>query len=273
MGLPGHCLCQPHHKPAHDEGKVFLGALAADLLLNFREGDDVDDHPAAVHRQQPGQLQHLVQRLLGGIRGRNKVHHFQLHAPAGNHIGGNGAVQTAGKQAHRPAAHADGQAAGAGDRGRVDIGVLLPDLHINRQIRMVHIRFHVEELPQLTAYILGDLDGVHRELLVRPAALHLEGSGLGKFIRQIGLGGLHNGVHLLGARDGAGHRHDSEHLTGSLEGGLHVAVLGLRLHIDSALANVDLEAAAGLHPAADIAHQLILKAAAVQALQHHLAQL
>ena len=201
------------------------------------------------------------------------MHHFQLHAPAGNHIGGNGAVQTAGEQAHRPAAHADGQAAGAGDRGRVDIGVLLPDLHINRQIRMVHIRFHVEELPQLAAYILGDLDGVHGELLVCPAALHLEGSGLGKFIRQIGLGGLHNGVHLLGARDGAGHRHDAEHLTGSLEGGLHVAVLGLRLHIDSALANVDLEAAAGLHPAADIAHQLILKAAAVQALQHHLAQL
>ena len=201
------------------------------------------------------------------------MHHFQLHAPAGDHIGGNGAVQTAGKQAHRPAAHADGQAAGAGDGGRVDIGVLLPDLHINRQIRMVHIRFHVEELPQLAAYILGDLDGVHGELLVCPAALHLEGSGLGKFIRQIGLGGLRNGVHLLGTRDGAGHRHDAEHLTGSLEGGLHVAVLGLRLHIDSALANVDLEAAAGLHPAADIAHQLILKTAAVQALQHHLAQL
>ena len=54
---------------------------------------------------------------------------------------------------------------------------------------------------------------------------------------------------------------------------LHVAVLGLRLHIDSALANVDPEAAAGLHPAADIAHQLILKAAAVQSLQDHLAQL
>ena len=155
----------------------------------------------------------------------------------------------------------------------MDIGVLLPDLHINRKIRMVHIRFHVEELPQLAAYILGDLNGVHGEPLVCPAALHLEGSGLGKFIRQIGLGGLRNGVHLLGARDGAGHRHDAEHLTGSLEGGLHVAVLGLRLHIDSALANVDLEAAAGLHPAADIAYQLILKAAAVQALQHHLAQL
>ena len=201
------------------------------------------------------------------------MHHFQLHAPAGDHVGRNGAVQTAGEQAHRPTTHADGQSAGAGDGGRMDIGVLLPDLHIHGQIRMVHIRLDPEKLAQLAAYILGDLDGVHGELLIRPAAFHLEGSGSGKLIRQIGLGSLHNSVHGLVAGDSSGHRHHAEDLAGRLVGSLHVAGFRLRLHIDGALADIDLEAAAGLHPAADVADQLILKAAAVQALQHHLAQL
>ena len=201
------------------------------------------------------------------------MHHFQLHAPAGDHVGGHRAVQPTGEQAHRPAAHADRQSACAGNRGGVNVGVLFPNLHVYRKVGRVHLRLFMEKLRQLAADILGNLNRIHGELLVRSSALHLKRLGFCKFIRKIGLGGLHNGVHSFVAGHGPGHGHNAEDLPRRLIGGLHVAFLRLRLHINGALADIDLKAAAVLHAAADVAHQLILKAAAVQALEHHLAQL
>ncbi len=51
----------------------------------------------------------------------------------------------------------------------------------------------------------------------------------------------------------------------------HVVSLGL--HVDGALADIDLEAAVVAQTAADVAHQLVLKGPAVEALQDDLAQL
>ena len=62
-------------------------------------------------------------------------------------------------------------------------------------------------------------------------------------------------------------------LAAGLGDGVHVAVGLQGLHIDGALAGIDLEAAAGADAAADVGQQLVLKALAVQSLQHHLAQL
>ena len=181
MGALGHRLGKTHHKAAHNQGEVFLRAAAPDLLLDMGEGDDVDDHPARPGGEQAGQLQHLVQGLLGGIGRGDKVDHFQLHAPAGHHPGGNGAVQTAGKQAHRPAAHAHRQTAGAGDGGSMDVGGMFPDLHVYREIRIVDVHSNGGKcLRQQPAHGLADLNGGHGIGLVRPAALHLEGGGGGK---------------------------------------------------------------------------------------------
>ena len=97
--------------------------------------------------------------------------------------------------------------------------------------------------------------------------------GGGQRVAQIGLGRVKDGLLALFAGQRAGDGDDAEHL---LAGGIrpgHVAAVLRRLHVDGGLAGVDLELAEPLGAAADVAHELHFKAAAVQALQDHLAQL
>ena len=172
------------------------------------------------------------------------------------------------------AAHAHRQSAGAGLRGAVDVGGLLPDLHKYREVRVVDIHRHVgERLRQIAAHRLADLNGVEAEGLVRPAALHLEAAGGGKGVPQVGLGGLHDGLHRFLAGHRPGHGGDAEHLLAGVPGALQVARVSLGLHVDGALADIDLKAAVVAQTAADVAHQLVLKGPAVEALQDHLAKL
>ena len=202
------------------------------------------------------------------------MHHLQLHAPAGHHPGGDGAVQSAGEQAHGGAAHTHGQSARAGHGGGVDVGVLLPDLHIHGQVGIVHIHRHMgEPLGKLAAHGLAELDGGHGEELVGPLALHLEAAGSGKVVGEVGHGGLHDGLHGLFAGDGPGHGGHAEHLAAGGKGALHVALVILRLHVDGALAHQHPEIAEAADAAADVVHELVLEGFAVEALQDHLAQL
>ncbi|MPM24340.1 hypothetical protein SDC9_70822 [bioreactor metagenome] len=274
MNAPGNLFGKAHHKPAHDEGEILLGAVLANFLLNFGKGDDVNRQPTAPHRQKPCQLQHLVLRLLGGIGRRDKVDHFQLHAPAGHHPRGHRRVNSAGQKAHRRAAHADGQAPRAWGGGRVDISSLFPNLHMHRQIRLVNVHGHIwEPLPQKTAHGLRNLNGIQVKQLVRPLGLHLEGPRRCKFLFQIRRRRFKDGVHVLFAGNGPGHIHHAEHLTTGGQRLRHVAVLSPGLHVNGALAQIHVEAAAAAQAAADIAHQLVFKGPAVQPLQDHLAQL
>ena len=156
----------------------------------------------------------------------------------------------------------------------MDVGVLLPDFHVDRQVRVVDIHRHLgKRLRQLAAYGLGELDGVQGIVLVRPFALHLEAPGGGEGIRQVVLGGFHDGFHrlLTGHRPGDGHH--TEDLPGGSVGRLHVAGVRGGLGVDGALTDVDLEAAAGFQAAGRVGHQPVLKGAAVLALEDHLAQL
>ena len=126
---------------------------------------------------------------------------------------------------------------------------------------------------QRAAHPLAQLDGAHGEGLVRPLALHLEALGRGQRSAQIGPGRVENGLLALLAGQRPGDGDDAEHLlAGSVSPG-DVAGLLRRLHIDSGLAGIYLPLAESLGAAADVAHQLHLKAAAVQSLQDHLAQL
>ena len=102
QGLAPGALChgyrQAHHKAAHDEGEVVLRAAAADLLLDLGEGHHMDRHAAAPAGKLPGQLQHLLLGLLGGVGRAEEVDHLQLHAPLGDHKGADGTVDAAGEE-------------------------------------------------------------------------------------------------------------------------------------------------------------------------------
>ena len=125
---------------------------------------------------------------------------LQLHTTLGDHVAGHGTVDAAGQQAHRVAAHTDGQAACGGLRRAMDIGRVLPHLQIHRQLRGVNVHRQVGEgVMQRAAHPLAQLDAAHGEGLVGALALHLEAAGRRQCIAQIGLGGVQNGLLLLGA--------------------------------------------------------------------------
>ena len=251
---------------------MILGALAADLLLNFGEGNNMEHHAAAPGHQFTGQLLHLLQRLTGGVGGREEVHQLQLHAALGHHEGGDRAVDSAGEKAHSLAAHADGQTTRAALSGGVDIGCGFADFHMDGQLRIVHIDREMGIfLMQHTAHILGDLDAGHGELLVGTLGLDLEGARAAELFAQIALGALQNGVLILFAGRGAADSHDAENLAAGIVCLVQIA-LALGLDIDGALLGVNVESAAVLQTAADICHQLILKSAAVETLEDDLAE-
>ena len=200
--------------------------------------------------------------------------HLQLYAPLGDHIAGHGAVDTAGQQAHRMAAHTQGQTARGALGGAVDVGRVLPYLDVHRQLRVVYVHRQVGEgVVERAAHPLAQLDAAHGERLVRPLALHLEALGGGERTAQIRFGGVEDRLLRLFTGQGAGDGDDAEHLLAGTVGSRHVAGVLHRLHVDGGLAGIYLPLAEPLGTAADIAHQLHFKAAAVQSLQDDLAQL
>ena len=272
--FPGKALGDLHHKPPHDQGEVFLGAVVPDGLLNLRKGDDVHGHFPAVAGDQSCQLQDFVLGQLGGIGIGEEVHGFNLHAPLGHHIGGDRGVDAAGEQAHGPSAHTGGQAACAGQGRSVDIGGKVPHLHIDRVGRVVHIHGHTGMgLCQSSADLLGDGNGAHGELLVRPLGFHLKRGGAVQLIAQICFNGRKDGIHVFLTGAAAA---DAVHAEDALAGfpcTLNVRFLVLRLHVNRGLENIYVKVAVGLHSAPDILAQLILKLPLVGALENDLAQL
>ena len=104
-------------------------------------------------------------------------------------------------------------------------------------------------------------------------ALHLEGAGGGQLVPQVGGGALDDGVLVLGAGPGPAQAHRPEQLGHGLPGSFEVRPLVQRLHVGGGLAGVYLELAVFLQPPLGVAHELFLKAPAVQALQYHFALL
>jgi len=136
----------------------------------------------------------------------------------------------------------------------------------------VHLQMG-EGVVQLPAHILGKGDGGHGKGLVRPFGLHFEGLCRQKEVAEVGLGGLQHGVGRLLARSGPGEADHAEKFFHGGIGAVHIAGVVLRLHIGGGLAGVYLEVAVGAQPADGVRHQFFLKAAAVQPLEHQLAQL
>ena len=136
----------------------------------------------------------------------------------------------------------------------------------------VHLQIGVE-LVQLAAHVLAELNRGHGEGLIRPLGLHLEGAGGGQLVIQIFPGGGKDGVLVLLTGPSPAETHHAEHAGQRLPGPVHVTCVGHGLHIGGGLAGVHPELAQIVQPAVDVGLELVLKAAAVQALEDHLPQL
>ena len=156
----------------------------------------------------------------------------------------------------------------------MDIGRVLANFHIHRQLRGVDIHLQMGKgVVEHPSHPLADLNGAHGEGFVRPLTLHLKAARLTETVAQVRLGGLQNGLLALLAGHSPGDGDEAKDLLAGGIGPGEVAAVPHRLHIDGALAGVDFELAEFLGPAADVRHELGFKAVAVQALEDHLAQL
>ena len=202
------------------------------------------------------------------------MHHFELDAALGDHVGRDGRVDAAGEQADRHAAHADRQTARALFSGAVDIGRIVANLNVDDELGVVDIDLaRRERLMQRAADLLGDLDRRQGEGLVGALALDLEALRRAHVARKVLLRRGDDLLDVLFARQRLRNGDDAEDLLAALKRGLNVALVVLRLDVDGALLGVDAEIAAFRHAAVDVRHQLIFEAAAVQALEHDLAEL
>ena len=269
-----HALGKAHHEAAHDEREMVLGAVHTNLFLNFGERHDVDGQPPAPRREQLRELEHLFLGGVGGVGRGEEMDHFKRYAALCHHVGRDGRVDAAGEQRHGAAAHADGQSARTRLGGSVDVGRVVADLDKHRQLGVVDVdRATRERLMQRAADLLGELNGGEREGFVRALALNLEILRAGKFWGKVILSGADDSLHVLFTGQGAADGDDAEDLLAGGVGGGEVALVVHRLNINGTLLGVDAEIAALRRAAAQISDQLILKAAAVEALEDHLAEL
>ena len=193
--------------------------------------------------------------------------HIQGHPPLGDHPGGHRGVDSPGQEGDRPAIDAHRQAACPGLGLGVDVGGVVPHLDIHGELRVVHVHLQVVVgLVELAPHVLAELNGGHGEGLVRPLGLHLKGSGGTQFRIQEFFGGGQDSVLVLLTGPGQGQAHDAEDLLQGLIGPQHIAAVVLGLHIGGRLAGVHPELAVGVEAAVDVGLELVLKAAAVQAL-------
>ena len=202
------------------------------------------------------------------------MHSLDLHAPLGDHIGSHRGINAAGQQAHGSTAHTGGQSARTRLRRAMNIGCQVPNLHIYRIFRMVHVHLHSGMgFRQSAADLLGQLNGGHGEPLVRTLGLHLEGLGAVQVVPQIILDGGENGIHILLTGAAATKAHKAENGVAGLPGSLHIRLFVQGLHIHRRLHEIYVKIAVGLHPAADILPQTPLELPLIGTLQDDLAQL
>ena len=198
---------------------------------------------------------------------------FDLHATLGDHIGSNRGVDTAAQQAHGSAAHTGGQAAGTGLGRAVDIGCQVTHFHIHGVIGMMHIHGGGGMgFCQTAADLLGQLNGVQGEPLVRALGFHLEALGAIQIVAQIVFNGLKNGVAVFFAGAAAAQRNHTENGMAGVPGTIHITFVIHGLYINGRLQQIHIEFTEGAHTAADIGAELVFKLALVSTLQDDLAQ-
>ena len=111
------------------------------------------------------------------------------------------------------AAGAYRQTARSLDLGAVDIGGMVADLDHDLQLGVVDIDPQVMVLiQQVGAQFAADLGAFHRVGLVGALGLDLKGAHTAQFLAKVGLGGLADGIKILGALDRTAELDDAEHM-------------------------------------------------------------
>ena len=156
----------------------------------------------------------------------------------------------------------------------MDVGRVVANFNVDDELGVVDVDLAGRErLMERPADLLGKLDRRQGEGLVGALALDLEALRRAHFIGKVLLRRGNDLLHVLLAGQGLGNGDDAEDLLAALKGRVNVAVFVLGLDVDGALLGVDTEIAAFCHAAVDVRHQLIFKAAAVEPLEHDLAEL
>ena len=270
----GDVLGDAHHEPAHDEREVLLRAGAADLLLNVREGHDLQRHAAGIGRELFSQREDLLLGELRRVREGEKVHRDEAHAALCDHVRGHGAVNAAGQQRHGRAVAADGHAARRLDGLRVDIRRLLAHLEAHGQLRIVHVDDRIgKRLGELAANVLRQLNARHGKALVRALGLHLEAVRRRHRVVQVCLGKGRDGVLVLLAGGRARDRRDAEHLAHGVIRRVEVGRVVSGLDVQRRLQIRHAEVADGFEPALDVRDQPLFKIVLVEALEEDLSGL
>ena len=263
----GNSLGHPHHVAAHQNGEVVLRAALPQQLLQPGERHYKQPDAAGIGGQFLGQVQHLLPGTVTGVGGRGKMHCRDLQAALGHHVAGHRAINTAGEQQQGPPAGPDGDTARAGQLIGVDIGALLPDLHGNGDLGLLHLDLEVMEAgKQVPAQLPADLRAFHREGLIAALGLHLKGAGSGKLFGKVFRGGGADDRKVLFHHAALGHGHNAEYRLQAANRLIHVHALGEGLHIGGGLGMPDLEFPQRLQAAAGVFGHDIFKGAAVEAL-------
>ena len=238
------------------------------------EGDDGDADPAAPARQDLRQIQHLLLGLRRGIGIAEEMHAAKLHAPLCHHPARHGGIDPAAEQQHPPSGGAHRQAARAGDGPRADKGVILPDLHLDGDLGILHLRLQmIVKIAEIAAHLPADFRRGQGKALVRPAGLHLIGADARQRLPEIFSGLLLDILNILFADHRPADAHHAKHLPADLQRPIHGDVFVLGLHINGGLAAVDLEIAHLFQPPVERPVEPLLKLMAIQALEHQLAAL
>ena len=170
------------------------------------------------------------------------MHCRDLQTALRHHIAGHRAINTAGEQQHGPSAGPDGDTARTGQLIGVDIGALLPDLHGNGDLGLLHLYLEVMEAgKQVPAQLPADLRAFHREGFIAALGLHLKGAGSGKLFGKVFRGGGADDRKVLFHHAALGHGHYAEDGLQAANRLIHVHALGEGLHIGGGLGMPDLE--------------------------------
>ena len=182
------------------------------------------------------------------------------------------AVDAAGQHIQGAAAGAHGQTTLTRYFRAVNIRTVIPDLHNDLELGVLHIHPQVVVQPQqVSAQFPHQLRAGHGVGLIGTAGLHLEGLDAVQAVAQILLRSPADGVKVLFADHGTAQRRQTEHGAHPVKGQIHVHVLFFGLHIKGRLGAVHLELAHGLEPVAQDLHHGRLELVAVEAFQGHFA--
>ena len=120
------------------------------------------------------QIHNLLFCTLAGVRRRVEIYSVNLHTALCDHISCHWAVYAAGQKKHGFSSGSHRHSAGSWDHLGVQI-YLIPDLQMDKYIRLVYIHFHIgARIQNRSAQLCVQLHRIHGIALLGPSHIHLK---------------------------------------------------------------------------------------------------